>query len=113
MKNVLIALTFLAAIFSGCKKDSQGTIIRVNHHTVSCTGEMTGECLLVQTGDNLNTDKWEYFYFHDSIKGFDYEEGYVYTLEVREEKVKNPPMDGSSINYTLIEILSKEKYNVQ
>ena len=87
--------------------------MRVNHHTVSCTGVMTGKCLLVQKGKDLNTDRWEYFYFQNSIKGFDYQEGFIYTLEVLEEKVKNPPMDGSSINYTLIEVLSKEKYNVQ
>ncbi|HEY0054938.1 MAG TPA: DUF4377 domain-containing protein, partial [Pedobacter sp.] len=102
--------SLLLTILSGCKKNSHATIMRVNHYTVSCTGEMTGKCLLVQRGENLNTDKWEYFYFHNSIKGFDYEEGYVYTIEVLEEKVKNPPMDGSSISFALIEIVSKEKY---
>ena len=109
MRNLIIILVMLTGI-TGCKKDGNINIWRVNYHTVSCTGEMTGRCLLVQKNENLNTDKWEYFYYHNSIKGFDYEEGYIYTLEVKEEKTENPPMDGSSINYTLIKVVSKEKH---
>src|SRR5688500_15177820 len=104
MKILLFALATFAITFSGFKKDSRETIMRVNHHAVSCTGEMTGRCLLIQKGENLNTDKWEYFYYQDSIKGFDYEEGYIYTLEVVERKVQDPLMDAGSINYTLIEV---------
>lgn len=111
MKNVLAILILYGLILTGCQKDSQENIMRVNHYTVSCTGEMTGRCLLVQRNENLNTDNWEYFYYYNSIKGFDYEEGYTYTLNVREEKVENPPADGSSLSYTLIKVVSKKKHS--
>ncbi|WP_255901712.1 DUF4377 domain-containing protein [Paradesertivirga mongoliensis] len=85
--------------------------MRVNYHTVTCTGVGPGTCLLVQTGEKLNSDQWEYFYFDNSIQGFDYEPGYIYTLSVDMEKITNPPADASDTKYTLIKILAKEKVN--
>lgn len=81
--------------------------LRVNSHTVQCTGEMEGECLLVQEGDAIGTEDWQYLYYRDSIEGFEYEPGFVYDLLVRKIPVKDPPMDASSIRYELVRILSK------
>ena len=44
----------------------------------------------------------------DGIKDFVYEEGFSYTLSVEKTHLANPPADGMSVRYELIEILSKE-----
>ncbi len=80
----------------------------VNSYTVDCIGEMEGTCLLVQEGDMIGTENWEYFYFVDSIEGFNYEPGFVYGLLVKKIEVENPPADGSSVRYKLVSIISKE-----
>ena len=46
---------------------------------------------------------------NQEIQGFDYEEGFEYVLKVNQSNVENPPADGSSIEYILIEVLSKTK----
>jgi len=43
------------------------------------------------------------------IKGFTYEEGYEYVVDVKATKVPDPPQDAGSITYSLIRIISKEK----
>jgi hypothetical protein len=43
----------------------------------------------------------------DFIEGFDFEWGYYYTLEVEKTKLAQPPMDGSSLEYKLVSIQSK------
>lgn len=45
----------------------------------------------------------------NEIKGFNYEEGYEYKIEVKILPIKNPPMDASSIEYYYVKTLSKEK----
>jgi hypothetical protein len=61
----------------------------------------------VQQGKLLGSNKWEFFY--DNIKGFHYEEGYIYQLKIRIEKTTDLPMDGSDRQYILVKVISKEK----
>lgn len=83
-------------------------VMRVNYLRKPCEQEMeNATCLMVQQGEDLCSEKWSYFY--DEIEGFQYEEGYVYELKVRVEEVENPPMDGSSLRYILVEVLSKKE----
>jgi hypothetical protein len=105
----LMGLVFL--LFScNLNGDLNGVVdMVVNSYTVECVGEMEGNCLLVQEGDQIGTDDWSLFYYEDSIEGFDYEPGYIYHLKVKKQKIKNPPMDGSSISYRLVKTISKEK----
>ncbi|GAA4276044.1 hypothetical protein GCM10022259_07680 [Aquimarina mytili] len=56
--------------------------------------------------ENISND-WLYFY--DTIEGFDYEEGHTYELEVMVSQIENPTEDGSSLKYSLIKVISKEK----
>lgn len=65
-------------------------------------GSCVMEVYLVK-GDGRTS--WEYFY--DNIKGFEWEKGYEYVLEVRKEQVPNPPACGSSIRYFLVKEISK------
>ncbi len=43
------------------------------------------------------------------IKGFNYEEGYQYRIKVKIIHLADPPQDGSSLEYVLEKVLSKEK----
>lgn len=72
--------------------------------TVDCTGVAPMKCLQVKEKE---TDNWENFY--SNIEGFTYEPGFEYVLKVKTEKIENPPMDGSSIKYTLVQQVSKTK----
>jgi hypothetical protein len=104
--DVLIFVLLSIAVFS-CKKGAVNTVnFRVNSYTVDCVGVMEQRCLLVQEGNLIGTNDWRYFY--DRIKGFDYEEGYIYDLKVKQTAIPNPLEDASSVEYELIELLSKE-----
>lgn len=109
MREVFFSITLFLAM-AACEKEELGaseTLMRVNHYRQSCQGEGVFNCYLTQEGDQVGTNDWSLFY--DEIKGFQYEEGFVYTLKVRIEKVENPPMDGLSRKYILVEVVSKEK----
>ena len=67
-----------------------------------CIGVGPQKCFLVK---ETNQQNWGYFY--DSIIGFTHEEGYEYEVLVSEKQIKNPPQDASSIETTLIKIVSK------
>ncbi len=67
-----------------------------------CVGVDYQKCLLVKENE---TENWQYFY--SSIVGFNYEEGFEYVIKVSERRIENPPQDGSSIETTLLEIISK------
>jgi heat shock protein HslJ len=66
------------------------------------------KCLQVQKNETIEKDKWQNFY--GKIEGFKFETGYIYKLSVTEEKIDpaKVPADGSSIKYTLIEVLEKK-----
>ncbi|WP_247231655.1 DUF4377 domain-containing protein [Telluribacter sp. SYSU D00476] len=109
MKQYLFLLFVIVFAFS-CKKDNVDNqiIMMVRDTKASCTGAHGPmECLQVQMGDKVGSQTWEFFY--SPIEGFNYEPGYIYTLKVKTEPIKNPPADGSSIKYTLIEEVLKEK----
>ncbi|MCP4358634.1 MAG: META domain-containing protein [Chloroflexi bacterium] len=84
--------------------DDEGEIITlyVGPELAECTGAGLQMCMLVKE----NPDD-EYQYFYNQIEGFTYEPGYEYELEVLVTPVENPPADGSSLNYSLVEEVSK------
>ena len=56
--------------------------------------------------DRANDDtSWRAVY--QGIEGFDFEAGYEYRLRIKAEQLPDPPQDGSSIRYTLLEQISK------
>ena len=67
-----------------------------------CVGVAPQECFLVKEDPD---DEWQYFY--DQIEGFEWEPGYTYELRVAVHPVENPPADGSSLRYELIEVVDK------
>lgn len=100
MRKILAVLALLVA--AGCGEDR--VVLYVGSERVPCTGVAEQQCLLVRRDPD---DDWEYFY--DGIRGFDYEEGYEYTILVRRERVDPVAADASSIRYTLIRILHRKE----
>ncbi len=87
---------------SGTGQDGTVKTLYVGPETVECEGEGPQTCLLVKEDPNA-----EYQYFYSGIAGFAYEPGYEYELLVQESPVANPPAGGSSIQWTLVEVVSK------
>lgn len=102
--RVAALLPFLA--LPGC--DATGPspeeqfVLYVAPHTAECTGMGPQQCMLTRRSPNA---EWTYFY--DGIEGFTYEPGFVWTLLVHTRTVPNPPADGSSIEYRLLDILDQ------
>lgn len=114
MKNILKSLSIILPmasmlVMTQCKpmpNSSSGdekTFI-IASQTVDCTGVAPMKCLQVKEKES---DSWGNFY--SNIEGFTYEHGFEYVLKVKTEKIQNPPMDGSSIEYTLLTQVSKTK----
>lgn len=83
--------------------ENEKTII-VGPKTADCRGVVPMKCLQVK--ENTSAE-WNNFY--SNIEGFTYEPGYEYVLKIKTEKIANPPADGSSIKYKLVQQLSKTK----
>lgn len=94
-----------ALILVGCTKDDdsseQQTLTIASMRAKHVTPQ---PAFWVKVNDNK---EWELFY--GGIDGFTYEEGYEYKVLVSLTPVENPGPDMSSIKYTLIKLLSKEK----
>lgn len=105
--SLIIAIIFISFTFqkTGSVKPQ---IYWVNSLKVSCTGVAPMKCLQVQKSKTLKKGKWQNFYAN--IDGFNFETGYIYKLSVKEEKIEasKVPADGSSIKYSLIEVLEKK-----
>ncbi|WP_374686405.1 META domain-containing protein [Promineifilum sp.] len=114
---MLVILTVLAVTIVACSPaggqepiaaepttESQGETktLFVGPEQVECTGVGPQLCLQVREDPNA-----EYLLFYNTIAGFTFEPGYEYELLVRVDPVANPPADGSSLAYTLIEVVSQ------
>lgn len=113
-----IAIALGASLLAGCSAfgpsstnttapNSTTNTYWVNSLKAKCVGVGPTQCLQVQEGDELSGDDWQLFY--GSIQGFDYEQGYVYKLKVKETQLpaNQAPADKSSIDYELLEVLDK------
>jgi len=111
MKTILILI--FAILTASCSTQklttSKPQIYWVNSLKVSCTGVAPMKCLQVQKNETIKKGKWQNFY--GNIEGFKFETGYIYKLSVTEEKIDpaQVPADGSSIKYTLVEVLEKNQ----
>ncbi|PHR64625.1 MAG: DUF4377 domain-containing protein [Alcanivorax sp.] len=103
----MLALLFLlAACGEPTPQDKPGQLLYVAPYGTACIGVGAMECLRVKEEGDAN---WQLFYNH--IEGFAYEEGFQYTLRVKVEEVASPPADGSSLRYTLLEVVEKKPVN--
>jgi hypothetical protein len=95
-----------AILLSGCTDlsgpDEQVITMDVAAQRVPCMGLVPQECFSVrQEPDSV----WTLFY--EPIEGFEFEPGFEFTIRVAVRTVRNPPADGSSLAYRLLEILRK------
>ncbi len=80
----------------------------VGPELVECVGVTPQMCMQVkETADGA------YQFFYNPIVGFTFEPGYEYELKVMVETVENPPADGSSLRYTLVEVVSKTAVTIE
>ncbi|MEP3207723.1 MAG: DUF4377 domain-containing protein [Maribacter sp.] len=113
MKKAILLILFSSVLCLSCTNNDDAGIeevrLRINSYTVDCVGVLIGKCLLIQEGDKIGTEDWEYFYFENSIDGFTFEPDFIYEILVQKTQIADPPADGSSIRYTLVQIISKTK----
>ena len=67
-----------------------------------CVGVAPQVCFQVK-----ETPEGDYTLFYGDIQGFEFEPGYEYELLVEKTTIPNPPADASSLQYSLVEIVSK------
>lgn len=74
----------------------------VGPELVECTGVAPQNCMLVK-----RAVEEEYTFFYSQIDGFTFEPGYEYELLVEITPIADPPADGSSLSYRLVEVVSQ------
>lgn len=89
------------SFFSSCASSTQEII--VGPEQTFCKGSAGVKCYQVKKNDSLA--EWETL--QGSIAGFDYEPGYIYTLEVYTKKADDDTINTSQ--YTLKRVLGKKK----
>jgi hypothetical protein len=95
----LFSLVFLATLgVSALAQKNEIYIIAPERH--SCMGEARHLCM------KYTLENGESHTFYDGIAGFEYQWGHEVTIEVKSKKVKNPPADGSSVDYFLVKTIS-------
>ncbi len=103
MKKIFILIILALPLFIWrCTSSSNITRYVIASTCVDCMGVAPQKCMMVKKGDATN---WELFY--SKIEGFDYEPGYEYVLDVKEEVQEKPAADSSSIKYYLVKQISK------
>lgn len=85
-------------------KAAQTKFIYVAPETKDCTGVAPMKCLQVRENKSM---PWRLHY--SGIVGFQHEPGIEYRLRIKEDKVENPPADGSSVVWYLDLVVEQKK----
>jgi hypothetical protein len=97
-----LVLVLASACTASTAPHEEVLVLEVAATRVPCVGVAPMQCLQVRTSADA---PWQPFY--DAIEGFAWEPGYRYTLRVARRAVLDPPADGSSVAFRLLEILAK------
>lgn len=109
----VLASLALAGSVTGCASGSsptaaspstaEGEVVRmwIEPELAECTGVGPMECMQV-----AYTEGGEPELFYSRIDGFEFVEGTSYVIDVEVTEVASPPADGSSLSYTLVEVVS-------
>lgn len=82
--------------------DAEIVTLYIGPETAECVGVAPQDCLQVRYAPEE-----DYQLFYSQIEGFTYESGYDYELLVQKTPIENPPADGSSIQWTLVDVVSQ------
>ena len=82
--------------------DTVEKTVYIGPSLVDCAGVAPQKCMQVK-----ESPASDYTLYYSQIEGFDYEEGYEYTLVVREVKIENPPADAPDRKWVLVSVASK------
>jgi hypothetical protein len=99
---VIFSICRIKPAFAGNQREI--AIFHINSYLIDCVGAGPRKCMQIRESKH---DEWMSFY--DSIEGFSFEVGYLYQIKVEITDVEDPPADGSSKAYKLLEIVSKKK----
>lgn len=112
--KMLFVLVFALFLLSACGVENPFSllvdegehieIITIGPYTERCQGFIEQDCYLEY---NEESDRWEFFY--EGIQGFDFEPGYIYTLEVRLEDRGTEIQDVGRYAYHLVKLIEKKK----
>ena len=100
----LLGITAIMLMCLACKSQKNMVTYTIASNTTIGYGVVPQTCLLVKEGDTEGCSL-----FYSTIEGFNYEPGLEYNVKVEKTAIENPPVDGSSIRYKLIKVISKEK----
>ncbi len=107
--SILTALALLQGVkAAGQERNGDAPVVFwINSLQTPCTGAGPMHCLLIQKSDEPLPGAWETFY--GTIRGFNFEPGYIYKLLVIEQSL--PPRevsaDAPAFSYTLQRVLEK------
>ena len=105
-----IAAVFMLVLLTACSeigelfKQEHTEILVLGPYTQRCFGPFEQDCFM-----EYNEEAGQWHFFYDGIEGFDFEPGYIYTLEVRLEEREAGLQDVGRYSYHLIKIVDKVK----
>ncbi len=100
--RLTLASVALGVALTGCSDSTDTTRLWIGPDRVECEGVAPMMCLQV-----AESEDGDYQLFYDTIKGFNYQEGTSYVIDVSITEVENPPADASSLQYTMVEIVEE------
>ncbi len=117
-KQLLFATIVFLFITIGCTQDKNiGTVVTpeadmietiiIGPYRTDCVGAFPQECYL-----EFNEEAGEWHFFYEGIQGFDYEEGFIWTLKVSLHERPEGIQDVGRYEYRLVEVLKKEEASV-
>lgn len=106
IKKIPIITLILLSLTIGCDRDEADhtEILTIGPYRTECIGAHPQECYLEY---NEEAEAWHFFY--EAIQGFEYEEGYIYTLKVSLHERPEGIQDVGRYAYRLVEVISKEE----
>lgn len=116
MAFLVFLCAFFSASFSACQESLSEDYTKeevwlispkTEKRVINELRENEFECMVITS---LSPSRPEPFYIPlNSVRGFDYQTGYEYKVEVWVTKLANPPKDSSNQTLTLKRVLSKEQ----